>query len=110
MFGLFRPPVATVAISMRPTSGPWGGSSTFVSQLRAFLKARGWRVTYRLSPEVDAIIIIDPREDLQRKAFGMKEIIAHKKRYPQVRIIHRVNECDQRKATTFMDPLLAEAN
>jgi glycosyltransferase involved in cell wall biosynthesis len=104
------PPVATVAINMRSTSGPWGGSSTFVSQLKAFLEARGWRVTYRLSPEVDAIILIDPRDDLQLKAFGMREIIEHKKRYPKVRVIHRVNECDQRKGTSFMDPLLAEAN
>jgi glycosyltransferase involved in cell wall biosynthesis len=111
MFNLFKPrPPATVAISMRSTSGPWGGSSVFVSQLRTFLRARGWRVTYRLSPEVDAIIMIDPREDLQRKAFGPAEIIAHKKKYPHVQVIHRVNECDQRKATTFMDPLLAEAN
>jgi glycosyltransferase involved in cell wall biosynthesis len=103
-------PVATVAINMRPTSGPWGGSSTFVSQLRAFLEARGWRVTYRLTPEVDAIVIIDPRDDLQLKAFGMREIIAHKQRYPHVRVIHRVNECDQRKGSNFMDALLAEAN
>jgi len=103
-------PVATVAINMRPTSGPWGGSSTFVSQLRAFLEARGWRVIYRLTPEVDAIVIIDPRDDLQLKAFGMREIIAHKQRYPQVRVVHRVNECDQRKGSNFMDALLAEAN
>lgn len=103
-------PVATVAINMRPTSGPWGGSSTFVSQLRAFLEARGWRVIYRLTPEVDAIVIIDPRDDLQLKAFGMREIIAHKQRYPHVRVVHRVNECDQRKGSNFMDALLAEAN
>ena len=111
MFALFnsRPPV-TVAINMRPTSGPWGGSSTFVSQLRAFLEARGYRVTYRLGPEVDAIVLIDPREDLQRKAFGMREIIAFKEQHPRVRVIHRVNECDQRKGTSFMDPLLAEAS
>ena len=106
----FRQPVATVAINMRPTSGPWGGSSTFVSQLRAFLEARGYRVTYRLNPEVDAIILIDPREDLQFKAFGMREIIAFKEQHPRVRVIHRVNECDQRKGTSFMDPLLAEAS
>ncbi|HEY3902229.1 MAG TPA: hypothetical protein VGM54_26685 [Chthoniobacter sp.] len=111
MFGIFQPPpVATVAINMRSTSGPWGGSSVFVSQLRKFLRARGWRTTYRLSPEVDLILIIDPRDDLQLKAFGMPEIIAHKQRYPRVRVVHRVNECDQRKATSFMDPLLAEAN
>jgi glycosyltransferase involved in cell wall biosynthesis len=99
-----------LAINMRPTSGPWGGSSTFVAQLRAFLVRRGWRVTYRLTPEVDAILVIDPREDLQLKAFGMREIIAHKQRYPHVRVVHRVNECDQRKGTSFMDPLLAETN
>ena len=111
MIQFFGPkPVATVAINMRSTSKPWGGSSTFVSQLRAFLEARGWRVIYRLTPEVDAIVVIDPREDLQLKAFGMREILAHKARYPRVRIIHRVNECDQRKGTSFMDPLLAEAN
>jgi glycosyltransferase involved in cell wall biosynthesis len=102
--------VATVAINMRATSGPWGGSSTFVAQLQMFLEKRGWRVTYRLSPEVDAIVVIDPREDLQRKAFGLTEIIAHRKKHPHVRVIHRVNECDQRKGTSFMDPLLAEAN
>lgn len=103
-------PVATVAINMRPTSGPWGGSSTFVAQLRRFLEARGWRVTYRLSPEVDAIMLIDPRDDLQLKAFGMPEIIAHKQRYPHVRVVHRVNECDQRKGSNFMDALLAQAS
>jgi len=107
---LFRPPTATVAINMRTTSKPWGGSNTFVAQLHAFLVARGWRVIYRLTAEVDVILIIDPRDDLQLKAFGMPEIIAHKARHPQVRVIHRINECDQRKATTFMDPLLAQAN
>lgn len=112
MFDQFLPrkPVATVAINMRPTSGPWGGSSTFVAQLRGFLKARGYRVIYRLTPDVDVIILIDPREDLQLKAFGMREIVAFKKRNPRVQVIHRVNECDQRKGTSFMDPLLAEAS
>jgi glycosyltransferase involved in cell wall biosynthesis len=95
---------------MRSTSGPWGGSSTFVAQMRKFLHLRGWRTTYRLGPEVDLILLIDPRDDLQLKAFGMDEIIAHRRRYPHVRVVHRVNECDQRKATSFMDPLLADAS
>jgi len=103
-------PVATLAINMRPTSGPWGGSSTFVAQLRSFLRARGWRVTYRLGPQVDAVFLIDPREDLPRKAFGMREIIAHREKFPHVRIVHRVNECDRRKGTSFMDALLEKAN
>lgn len=105
-----RKPVATLAINMRSTSGPWGGSSTFVAQFRSFLRARGWRVIYHLEPSVDAILIIDPRDDLQLKAFGMPEIIAHKKAHPRTLIMHRINECDQRKGTSFMDPLLAEAS
>jgi len=104
------PQVGVLAINMRSTAGPWGGSSTFVSQLGAFMKARGWRVTYRLDPEVDAILLIDPRDDLQLKAFGLREIIVHREKYPRVRVIHRVNECDQRKGTDFMDRLLADAN
>jgi glycosyltransferase involved in cell wall biosynthesis len=78
--------------------------------LRKFLHARGWRTTYGLSAEVDLILLIDPRDDLQLKTFGMPEIIAHRQRYPHVRVVHRINECDQRKATTFMDPLLAQAS
>ena len=86
-----RRPVATLAISMRPTSGPWGGSSIFVSQLRDFLTARGWRVRFNLHPDVDAIMVIDPREDLQFKTFGLREIAAFKEKHPRVKIIHRVN-------------------
>jgi glycosyltransferase involved in cell wall biosynthesis len=103
-------PVATVAINMRPVSGPWGGSSPFVQQLRAFLRQRGYGVRFDLNQHVDAIIVIDPREDLQHKSFGMAEIERYKAKNPRVRVIHRVNECDQRKGTDFMDRLLADAN
>lgn len=54
--------------------------------------------------------MIDPREDLQRTAFGLKEIKRYKSRYPQVKIVHRINECDQRKKTDFMDNILREGN
>lgn len=99
-----------VAFNMYPTDGPWGGSSTFVSQLRAFLKWRGYEVTFKLEQGVGAIVLIDPREDLQNKSFGLQAIKKYKPLNSDVTILHRVNECDQRKATSFMDPLLAEAN
>ena len=104
------PPIATVAINMRPVSGPWGGSSVFVHQLEACLKRRGYRVQYHLTAPVDVIILIDPREDLENKAFGPKAIKAFKRKHSSVKIIHRINECDQRKNTGFMDALLREAN
>jgi glycosyltransferase involved in cell wall biosynthesis len=55
-------------------------------------------------------IIVDPRDDLQNKAFGMDAIRAHLKRFPNVKVLHRINECDQRKSTDFMDKILSEAN
>ena len=105
-----EPPVATVAISMRPVAGPWGGSSPFVWQLRAFLEARGYAVRFDLHQPADVILIIDPRDDLQGKAFGLAEVAAHKATHPGVRVIHRVNECDQRKGTNFMDAMLEKAS
>jgi glycosyltransferase involved in cell wall biosynthesis len=104
------PPLATVAINMRPVNGPWGGSSVFVQQLETCLKRRGFRVQYHLTAPVDVIVLIDPREDLESKAFGSKAIKAFKQKHPAVQIIHRINECDQRKNTGFMDGLLKEAN
>ncbi len=104
------PPIATVAINMRPRRGPWGGSSPFVWQLRAFLQARGYAVRFDLSRKTDAIIVIDPRDDLEGKAFGMSAIAAYKKAHPEVQVIHRVNECDQRKNSNFIDALLEKAS
>ena len=105
-----RNPVATVAFNMRPVRGPWGGSSAFVTQMAAWLKQRGYRVTYDLKGRVDVIVLIDPRDDLQFKAFGLDQIRDYKRRNPGVRVLHRVNECDARKKTHFMDAKLAEGN
>ena len=107
---LTKQPLATIAFNMKPVKGPWGGSSIYVTQMERFLRIRGYKVTYRLSPSVNVIILIDPRDDLESKAFGMSEIRKHKIRYPSVKIIHRINECDRRKNTSFIDLLLEKAN
>lgn len=100
----------TVGISMRPAHGPWGGSSVFVHQFERALKRYGFDVTYRLGEGVDLIVIVDPREDLQAKTLGLAQIRAYKKQYPHVKVLHRINECDKRKNTHFMDGLLEDAN
>lgn len=105
-----RPHAGTVAINMKPVTGAWGGSSVFVWQFMAALKRCGFRIRFDLKDKIDVIVIIDPRHDLQSKAFGMDEILSYKRQHPNVKIIHRINECDKRKNTTFMDPLLLEAN
>ncbi|MBA4388125.1 MAG: hypothetical protein C0404_09100 [Verrucomicrobia bacterium] len=105
-----RKEMARVVFNMKPAKGPWGGSSQFVEQMADYLVRRGYGIGFDLSGNVDAIILIDPREDNSLKPFGVADIARFKKDHPRARVLHRVNECDQRKATTFMDPLLAEAN
>ena len=95
---------------MRPARGPWGGSSPFVVQLKRYLQRRGYDVRFDLHKKVDVIVLIDPRDDLQFKSFGMEEIRAYKKINPKVKVLHRINECDQRKNSSFMDELLKNAN
>jgi glycosyltransferase involved in cell wall biosynthesis len=107
---VLRRPVGTVAINMKPVSGSWGGSSVFVWQLMSTLQRYGYKVRFDLKKKVDVIILIDPREDLTRKAFGLQDIKNYKKINPRVSIVHRINECDQRKGTDFMDRQLEEAN
>jgi len=94
---------------MRPMKGPWGGSSVFTSGLSEYLKRRGYSVLYTLNKPVDVIILVDPR-DWENTTISMKQIIQYKKTNPDVRVLHRVNECDQRKSTDFMNDMLAEAN
>jgi glycosyltransferase involved in cell wall biosynthesis len=110
VFGRRSAPVARVAFNMRPVSGPWGGSSTFVRQFGRVLERRGYEVCYSLRRPVDVIVIVDPRDDLQHKSFGMQDIAEYRRKNPSVKVLHRVNECDQRKGSDFMDALLAQAN
>jgi len=108
-FSFFKPKLARIAFNMRPVNGPWGGSSAFVTQLSALLRHRGYDISYSLEGDIDLIILVDPRLG-EAKPFGLKEIIEYKIARPDTVVMHRINECDQRKSTRFMDDLLKEAN
>ena len=99
-------PVGRVAFNQRLVDGPWGGSNVFVSQCAAYLRWRGYDVRFDLEADVDLIVLIDPRVE----GFGPREIAAYRGAHPATRVLHRVNECDQRKNTRFMDDLLRGAN
>lgn len=102
-------PIARVAINLRPTLAPWGGGNQWAQQIGRYLAARGWAVHFDLAARVDMIVLVDPRVG-GPITFGPEEIRAYKHQHPEVRCLHRVNECDARKGTDFMDELLAGAN
>jgi glycosyltransferase involved in cell wall biosynthesis len=74
------------------------------------MKRRGWRVQYSLSPTPDVVFVIDPRMDHPKKRFGLEELRAFRRTHPSVPVLHRINECDQRKGTDFMDELLRQTS
>jgi glycosyltransferase involved in cell wall biosynthesis len=110
MFGFNKNRKPIVAVSMAPTRSPWGGASPFVLQFEAIMQRRGWRVQYSLQPTPDVVLVIDPRMDHPKKKFGLEELRVFRKAHPQVPILHRINECDQRKGTNDIDELLRQTS
>jgi glycosyltransferase involved in cell wall biosynthesis len=107
---LRRPePVARIAFNMRPVEHSWGGGNWFVSQVARHLRESGYDVRFQLSGTPDCLVLVDPRVG-GNVGFGAGEIAASRERYPAVRCLHRINECDLRKGTNEIDALLASAN
>lgn len=101
-----------IAIGYRPQAGPWGGGNRFVIALEDVFRRVGHSVCHTLDhPDIDIILIIDPRRRNPSVTFSPADIT----RYllfsnPEALVVHRINECDERKNTHFMNRLLRNAN
>ncbi len=98
-----------IAVSLNPKPSPWGGGNQVVEQLIAYLESKGHKVTFQLAPDITAILLVDPRPS-ETTMFSLAEIAEFKRAHPQVRCIHRINECDLRKGTQEVDEILRQAN
>lgn len=106
---VWKQPVGTVVLTQKPVRGPWGGSNQFVKQMQELLLKRGYDVRFDLARKPDVLVIVDPRKSLN-KQLGLDEVREFKERHPDVAVLHRINECDLRKSTDFMDDLLEQVN
>ncbi len=101
-----------VAIGMRPYAGPWGGGNRFVTALAEALGSAGHDAVHDLaSPDIDILLLIDPRlraPNVTFSAGGMLRYLAL--RNPRALAVHRVNECDERKGEPFINHHLVRAN
>jgi hypothetical protein len=85
---------------------PWGGGNLFVQALCDYLPNHDIQVTHELAPDIDVIFLQDPRPD-QHVRFGIHEAMTYRSVInPNVKIIHRINECDARKGTKGIDDML----
>ncbi len=98
----------TVLFTLKPLNESFGGGNFFVKNLSQYLISKKYNVIYELQPNIDLIFIIDPRKNKSNN-FKYQEIIEYKKKYPNVKIIHRVNENDMKREKSInIEPLLIE--
>lgn len=88
-------PVQRIAFNQYLLADSWGGGNQFLKQLAPYLAERCFEVTYELDPLVTHIFIIDVRP-IVTCTFTIEEAQVFKKRFPNVKVIHRINNCDQK--------------
>jgi hypothetical protein len=98
-----------IAFNTKPVAGPWGGGNQFAQQLAAHLKAHGHRVSYRLWPWTERILLLAPRP-FHNVTFDVEDIRRFKARHRSVRCVHRINQTNIGRGTTAVDDLFRKAN
>ena len=101
-----------VAIGHRIQHGPFGGGNRFVVALSAALHNAGHSVRYDLNDDtIDLILLTDPRSRSPNVSFAAGAILRYlARRNPNAIVVHRINECDERKGTKLMNWRLRTAN
>jgi hypothetical protein len=101
-----------VGIGVNLQTGPWGGGNQVGHALVHYLRAKGVEVVFDLKKrDLDLILLMEPRRNLRICAFSDEDIV----RYLLVKhwrtiVVHRINECDERKGTTGVNRVLLRAN
>ncbi len=83
---------------------PWGGGAHFLVFFSEFLKENGHKIIFKLKGDIDLIFLSNNTQELAKK------IIHYKKRHPNTKILHRINECDKRKNTNHVNNLVFYKN
>ena len=101
-----------VSIGTNIQDGPWGGGNLFAVNLSRYLKNKGHDVIYNLDDrDIDIILLTEPRKTSPSSAYTNFEIqnyINYKN--PNAIVIHRVNECDEHKDTSYINKYISYSN
>ena len=97
-----------ISIGTNIKDGPWGGGNLFAKNLTNYLIKNGHEVIYDLNDSnIDIILMTEPRKTSESSAFtnyDIQKYLAYENNHALV--VHRINECDERKMTNFGDDKL----
>lgn len=95
-----------IFINRKPVEGPWGGGNNFVKAFHEYLPMHGHTVVDNLFEEdIDILFVMNPEYD--EMGISINEIIHYKKNInTNAKIVQRINDCDARKGTEWVDDML----
>ena len=101
-----------ISIGTKIKKGPWGGGNLFAINLTNYLENNNHEVVYNLEDDdVDLILLTEPRRTSESSSFTHIDILKYRQFVKSdVVVVHRINECDERKKTNFVNQYLIEAN
>ena len=101
-----------VSIGTNIKEGPWGGGNLFAINLKNHLEKNGHTVIHDLKDnDIDLILITEPRKTSESSAFTHVEVLDYLSYVKEdAMVVHRFNECDERKNTNYMNKFIIEAN
>lgn len=101
-----------ISINSKFLNGPYGGGMQFANFMREYLPAQGQTVVNDLNDgDIDIILHVNPFPERTPDAseYSYLDAYEYKRTHPETIIIERVNECDERKGTNYMNRMLADA-
>ncbi len=101
-----------VSLNTNFIEGPFGGGMQFANFLKSYLLSKNVKVINHLKDaDIDVILHINPFPFLmQSSSYSFFDAYAYKLKHPKVAIIQRINECDERKGTNYMNQLQIKAS
>jgi hypothetical protein len=101
-----------VSIGTNIKDGPWGGGNLFAINLKNYLVQQNHEVVHNLlDDDIDIILITEPRKTSESSAFTHIDVLNYLKFVNnKALVVHRVNECDERKNTNYVNKYLISAN
>jgi len=100
-----------LALNLEPKIGPYGGGNALTLTLAEGLEKSGFEISFDLTKRgLDFILMLDPRWRHPLLSFTPAAMSRYVLKNRNTLIVHRINECDERKNTNFMNRKLRLAN
>ena len=101
-----------VCIGSEFTTNPFGGGNLFIKNLAEYLLKMNHSVVYDLKDiDIDIILMINPLKNSEKSTLNNYDIDFYQKFVnPECISVQRINECDERKNTDYVNKAIIRSN